>query len=169
MAIIPELPAKYARAFIAAALCAAMVFAMAFLPHAALGAADQITFLNQLQDRKKATVEDAVTLYMHILGKPVGDFKKNVEFLKNEGILRPKKDYTAGKVLRRGLLSGMVARHLKLKDSLFYAMVPIDRYALRACIAGGIMDQNTSEFDPVSGEELIEVMAIVNERTGGGR
>ena len=62
------------------------------------------------------------------------------------------------------MLALMVARHLKLKGSLFFLMFDTERYAHRACVAEKIMDANTSELDTLTGDELLEVMAIVSER-----
>ena len=36
-------------------------------------------------------------------------------------------------------------------------------YAFRACVAHGIMDHDGSEWDKISGEELIEIMSKVTE------
>lgn len=127
-------------------------------------AADQTGFLIALGEKKQATVEDAVTLYTYLLGKIPGTFKANVDNLKKEAILKASKDYRPDQRLRKGLLAGMIARHLKLKDSLLYLIFGTDRYAHRACIADAIMETEGSEWDPLSGDQLIEIMGIVASR-----
>lgn len=127
-------------------------------------AADQTTFLNALGEKKQTTVEDAVTLYVYLLGKNPAAFASNVDLLKKESILKPKKNYQPDTRLRKGLLAGMIARHLKLNDSLMYLVFRTDRYAHRACIADAIMEVEGSEWDPISGDQLIEIIGIVSSR-----
>ncbi len=42
-------------------------------------------------------------------------------------------------------------------------MFRTERYAFRACASRGLMDANNSEWDKLSGEELLEIMAKVSE------
>jgi hypothetical protein len=57
----------------------------------------------------------------------------------------------------------MIARYLDLKDLLLYRLFKIERYAYQACVAAEIMEANRSEYDKLSGEELIEIMSTVDE------
>ena len=97
---------------------------------------------------------------------PVVLQEANVKTLKEMQLLKADR-YDKDKPLSRGMLALMVARHLKLKGSLFYLMFDTERYGHRACVAEKIMDVNTSEWDTMTGDELLEVMAIVSERMEG--
>jgi hypothetical protein len=63
----------------------------------------------------------------------------------------------------------MIAGKLNLGDSLMYMILPLERYAFKACIAENIMQTEGSEWDAVSGGELIEIMTAVSVilETGG--
>jgi hypothetical protein len=118
-----------------------IVCVLTFLLVWTFGFGQEINFINELAGKKTVTFDDAVKMYMYTLGKAPAGFGQNVAALKVMGLLKAK-DYDKDKPIRRGMLALMVARHLKLKGSLFYLM-----------------------FDMMSGDELLEVMAIVSERT----
>ncbi len=128
----------------------------------------EINFINELSGKKVVTFGDGVRMYMYAMGKAPGGFDANVRALKQAGLLK-KDSYDADKPLRRGMLALMVARHLKLKSSLFYLMFDTRRYAHRACVGDKIMAVNTSEFDKLTGDELIEVISIVTARMEGAK
>jgi hypothetical protein len=123
-------------------------------------------FLDEITDKVSVTIEDAVKLYVMIIDKKPGDFDSNVAALKSAGLI---KDETINKSdnLRRGLLASMIARHLKLGDSIFYMIFGTERYAYTACVAAEIMDSNGSEWDVLSGGEVVEILTRVSDRTGG--
>jgi hypothetical protein len=122
-----------------------------------------VNFVNQLGDKKQATFGDAVTIYLLTLGKDPKGFNIDVQALTGMGILKDN-DYKADTPLRRGMIANMVARHLKLGDSLFYNIFGTERYAFRACIAARLMEAEGSEWDDISGEELLEIMSSVEYR-----
>jgi hypothetical protein len=140
-----------------------LVCVLAFLVIWTLGTAQEINFINDLAAKKAVTFVDAVTMYMYTLGRAPAGFNADVATLKGMKLLKAKQ-YDRDKPLRRGMLALMIARHLKLKGSLLYLMFDTRRYAHRACVAEKIMDVSTSEFDKMSGDELLEVMAIVSDR-----
>ncbi|MCP4134773.1 MAG: hypothetical protein GY754_27610 [bacterium] len=127
-----------------------------------------LSFIHQLGDKEKASLEDGVTFFVLTMGQTSSSFDANVAALKAKTLLNDSK-YDKNAPLRRGLLAGMICRYLKLGDSLFYKIFGTDRYAFRACIAAGLMDVDGSEWDILSGEELIEIMARVGEYGGGGK
>lgn len=139
------------------------VFLLVFLLIFSFGNAQEINFINALAEKKIVTFEDGVKIYMYTLGRVPGGFVYDVNTLKGLKLLKAKK-YNKDKALRRGMLALMVARHLKLKGSLLYLMFDTERYAHRACIAEKLMDAGTSELDTMSGDELLEVIALVSER-----
>lgn len=125
-------------------------------------ASGQVNIINQIGDKKQATFGDAVFLYIITLGVIPSSFDVNVNILKNKNIL-PKKNYKQDKPLRKGTLALMIAKHLKLEDSLMYLIFKFPRYAHRACIAYGLMPVDGSEWDILTGEELLEIIALVEE------
>ena len=130
------------------------------------GFSQEINFVNELAGKKVVTFGDAVAMYLYTLGKAPAGFDANVAALRDLKLLKAS-SYNRETPLRRGMLALMVARHLKLKGSFFYLMFDTRRYAHRACVAERIMDANSSEFDTMTGDELIEIMAIVSERMEG--
>jgi hypothetical protein len=130
------------------------------------GQGQEIKFINDIASKKVVTFGDAVTMYMYTLGKAPAGFDADVAALRGMNLLKAK-SYDRDAKLRRGMLALMVARHLKLKGSLFYLMFDTQRYAHRACIAEKIMDVNTSEHDTMTGDELLEVISAVSERMEG--
>ncbi len=142
------------------------VFLLGFLlifSFASFATAQEINFINALADKKVVTFEDGVKIYMYTLGKVPAGFDADVKTLKDMKLLKAK-SYDRNKPLRRGMLALMIARHLKLKGSLFFLIFDTQRYAHRACVAEKIMGANTSELDKMSGDELLEVIAVVSER-----
>ncbi len=148
-------------------------FALVLLIISGAGAQDMgsLVFIENLGNREQATIGDAVTFYMLTLNKPSRGFKADLSSLKKMGVLDAGDLVDAGKndVLRKGVIAGMIARHLKLRDSIWYLATGIDRYAYRACVAAEILPPKGSEWDTVSGEELIEMMRRVGERSGGAQ
>jgi hypothetical protein len=126
----------------------------------------EINFINELSGKKVVTFADGVKMYMYALGKAPAGFVADVAVLKEMNMLKAR-TYDKDAPLRRGMLALMVARHLKLKGSIMFLIFDTRRYAHRACVAERIMDINTSEFDLLTGDELLEVMAIVSERMEG--
>ena len=122
---------------------------------------NSVMAINDLADKKTATFEDAVFMFMLQTKKNPVNFATNMKILDKEGITSGFK-YKKDQPLRRGIVSKMIARYLKLKDNLFYLMSGSERYAFRACVAHGIMDENNSEWDKLSGEELIEIMSYLS-------
>ena len=125
-----------------------------------------INFINEVADKDKTTFAEGVHFFVMVMGNKPGSFVKNIKFLNKEGITKGislKKESP----LRRGAFALMMARHLDLKDSLLYMIFKTERYAYRACITNGIMSHEGSEWDTLSGGELIEIMTKVSELTGG--
>lgn len=150
---------------------AALGLALLIISGAGAQGMGSLTFIENLGNKKAATLGDAVTFYLLTLDKPSQGFKADVKALERLGVLKPGSlaEYGQKKVLRKGVIAGMVARHLKLRNSLWYIVSGFDRYAYRACVDAKIMPPQGSEWDKVSGEELIEIMRRVGERSGGAQ
>jgi len=124
-----------------------------------------INYYAELGDRPTATVGDAVKLFALTMGQKPKDFNAGRQYLVKEGVF-PDKSYAETDPLRRRTLAYMAARYLKLGDSLMYAIFPNQRYAVVACGANGIMPADKSEWDVLSGAELMEAVARIAERAG---
>lgn len=142
-----------------------LVFVLASLPAYAAGSAD-IGFIQLLAGKDAATVSDAVLLFSAAQGGEAKDFASARDFLIGKGILK-EREYAADALLGRGLLAGMTARALGLRGSLLFRITGADRYACSACLADGIMAGEISEFDVISGPELIEIIGALSSRGGG--
>ena len=128
--------------------------------------AGSLDFTEKLGSKETVTLKDAVTFYMFALDKKPGNFQNDVNVLLKLGILKKtKKKFEEGTPLRMGFLCNMIVRHLKLGDSMMYRIFKTDRYAYRVCVAENIVREGTSEWYKLSGEELIEIMSIVIERS----
>lgn len=122
-----------------------------------------LNFINSMDNKKRATFGDAIRFIALDIGERYPDFESTLSFLKRVNIV--KNDYsnlTASTPLRKGVLARMIARYLKLNDSLMYDIFRTERYAFRACAAENLMPLNGSEWDIVSGAELIEIMRRVS-------
>jgi hypothetical protein len=125
-----------------------------------------IEFINTVADKDKTTFADGVQFFMLTAGKKVQSFEENMKVLNREGIASGI-NFIKDSPLRRGALALMLARYLKLGDSLLYTIFKSERYAYRACVASNIMSYDGSEWDTLSGGELVEIMTKVSELTGG--
>lgn len=125
-----------------------------------------IDFINTTADKDTASFEDGVHFFMLTSQKKIQSFEENMKLLNKEGITTGI-NYAKTAGLKRGALALMIARYLKLTDSLFYAVFNTQRYAYRACAANNIMSYDGSEWDILSGGELVEIMTKVSEKTGG--
>ena len=125
-----------------------------------------IDFINTTADKDRITAEDGIHFFMLTAGKKVQSFEENIKVLNREGITSGI-NLTKNSLLKRGALALMIARYLKLGDSLFYALFQTERYAYKTCAANDIMSYDGSEWDFLSGGELVEIMTKVSEKTGG--
>lgn len=126
----------------------------------------QVTFINEIADKEEVTYAEGIQFFLMVIEKKVGSFQDNVNFLNKEGLTKGI-NLTKDSLLRRGTLSLIIARHLKLSDSLLYNIFKSERYAYRACAAKEIMEYDGSEWDILSGGELVEIMTKVSEILGG--
>ncbi|HOW83719.1 MAG TPA: hypothetical protein PK573_14245 [Spirochaetota bacterium] len=140
-----------------------ILFALLLLFTVSLGAQNlgNLDFVNSLGDREAATYGDAVTFFMLMENRAPGGFEANVAALDRLKITTGIRA-AENTLLDRGMLALMVSRYLKIVDSLLYLISGSGRYAFRACAEQGIMDSDASEWDVISGEGLIEVMAKVS-------
>ena len=130
---------------------------------------NSLQFINSIADKEEVTVGEAVKLFLMITENKSGSFEENVKYLKSAKVLDSDFNTGANDALKRGLLAKMIAKKLNLKDSLLGLILPFERYAHKACIAENIMQTDTSEWDAISGGELIEIMTAVSVilETGG--
>lgn len=124
--------------FIKPFIAAALVFISA-----ALFSQASIEKMSDIDRKAAATYGDAVTLFK-------AETKKDVYL-----------DYKNDATLTRGMVALMTAKYLDLKGSFMYNLFGTERYAVRACIAEGIMDEDSSGNDIMSGADLIEVLGRI--------
>ncbi|MBN2402332.1 MAG: hypothetical protein JXN64_08010 [Spirochaetes bacterium] len=109
---------------------------------------DEVAFLDNLSKKDKATVGDALKLFELVIGKK--------EPLSKDGPAN-------NAVLKKGFISLKVANALNLTDSVVFTLFKSERYAFRACVAHGLLNADASEYDTMSGEELIEFLTLASE------
>ena len=128
-----------------------------------------VTFVHEIAEKDAVNFGDTVRFLVLILGKePTNTLASDLAILKGAGITAGLQ-YAESIPMKKGMLALILADYLKLGDSLFYMIFKTQRYAFTACIANGIMDYDASEYDSVSGGELIEIMSKVSERASGGK
>jgi hypothetical protein len=115
-----------------------------------------VALVESLSVKETATNADAVAVFTYQIGKKYTGFAQGLSDLKDAGLIPADVSYDENAPLRRGFLSLLTARYLKLNDSLWYSLFEGGRYAYRACAAAGVMKQELSEWDTISGPELIE-------------
>ncbi len=143
--------------------CLLVLFLMA-----APGFTQELNYINELSEKKATTFEDAVKMFIYTLGKTPAGFDADVNTLKGARILKGD-TYNKEAPLRRGMLALMAARQLKLTGSFLFLIFDTERYAHRACVAADLMDVNSSEWDPLTGDELLGIMGLVEERMEGAK
>lgn len=124
---------------------------------------NQLNFINSLDSKGAATYGDAVKLFAASEGARTGSFKSESAFLNAQGLALK---YEEDAPLTRGMAALMTARNLNLKGSFMYLIFKIERYAYRACIADSLMPGDASEFDKLSGPELLELMSLISDKKG---
>jgi hypothetical protein len=108
---------------------------------------DEIGFLDTLGKKNKANVSDALALFSLVFEKK-----------------QPAKADTANNVpLKKGFIALKVAQYLNLTDSIIYTLFRKERYAFRVCAAHKLLNEDGSENDLMSGEELIEFLRLASE------
>lgn len=123
----------------------------------------QLNFIHSLDSQAIATYGDAVKLFAVSTGARAGNFASESAFLDEQGLALK---YNEDKPLSRGMAALMTARYLNLKGSFMYLIFKSERYAYRACVADSLMPGDASEFDKLSGPELLELMSLINDKKG---
>jgi len=109
-----------------------------------------IVFINELDGKKTATYGDALRMF---------EFQEITSGSDSYML----KGYNDEARLTKGMASLMMARSLKLNKSFMYNIFDIERYAYRACLADKFFSEFGSENDIMSGSELIELFAKLDE------
>jgi hypothetical protein len=108
---------------------------------------DEVGFLDTLGKKNTANVSDALTLFSLVFEKK-----------------QPAKADPANNVpLKKGFIAFKVAQYLNLTDSIIYTLFKKERYAFRVCAAHNLLNADGSEYDNMSGEELIEFLRLASE------
>lgn len=124
---------------------------------------NQGDFLNLLSEKKNAAFEDCIASFCYLYEMEVkDDFNENLELLKQKIKYFPKK-YSKEKLLTFGDFSVFAAQYLNLKSGMFYMAGKNGRYASRELIIINIIPLYTSEWDIISGLELIRLLQKVDD------
>ena len=120
-----------------------------------------LNYVNELGDKKQASFGDAVKLIVLDMGENTSGFESDLSVLNARNKIAAGYSLSENAPLRKGVVARLIARYLRLTDSLVYNIFGTERYAFRACVAADIMIADGSEWDYVSGEELLEIMRRV--------
>jgi hypothetical protein len=119
---------------------------------------NQIEWLSQLDSKAIATFGDGKKLFYMTFPEFSEKHKASPMDELNK--------YSDNSPLTRGMIAAIIARELNLKGSFLYILTGWERYACRACIAEGIMNSDSSENDPISGPELLDIMIQAKNAKG---
>jgi hypothetical protein len=123
----------------------------------------EIEFIEKLNEQKTATYDDCVKVFCYIYKTDVtDDFNVNVENLK-ANIKKIPKGYKPERKLDIGTFSVFAMQYLKIESGLFYLASHSGRYAVREMAIRGLVPNNTSEWESLSGPELIRYIQKVVE------
>jgi hypothetical protein len=130
-------------------------FIIAFIFLSYMVFSQEIEFIEKLNAQKEASYYDCVKSFCYLYKINVtDDFNTDLESLKGS-ITKLPKNYSAEKKLTVGTFSIFAIQYLKNKSGLFYLASHSGRYAARELIFRGLLPYNTSEWDILSGEDLI--------------
>jgi hypothetical protein len=127
-----------------------------------------IAYIQQLSQKQTAECSDAVRLFVLQSGKAYTNFNQGLEYLVQTGVLKTKEGYQEKKPLRRGQLALMTTRYLMESDSFMYSLFGSERYAYTSCVSLKLMEGGRSEWDDISGSELIEVLGKISAKKEEG-
>ncbi|OHD16859.1 MAG: hypothetical protein A2086_12370 [Spirochaetes bacterium GWD1_27_9] len=115
----------------------------------------EASFIDDLSTKKNATFSDCVKMFCFMYNVEVTDeFSQNVKNLSKFVKYFPK-GYSANKKLTVGNFSLFAVQYLKINGGLFYLATKSGRYATRELIFRDILLFNTSEYEEISGVDLI--------------
>ena len=120
-----------------------------------------LNYVNELGNREQASFGDIVKLIVLDMGEKTLGFESDFSVLCARNKIAFGYNLYENTPLRKGVAARLIARYLSLTDSLMYVIFGTERYAFRACVAAGIMIADGSEWDYVSGDELLEIMRRV--------
>lgn len=72
----------------------------------------------------------------------------------------------AGAPLTTARAAAVAARSLRVRTSMFFALIPIRRYAFRAMVADGVFAPGSSGGDAMNGIELMEFVSSLERAYG---
>lgn len=125
--------------------------------------ANQNEFIVLLSEKKEASFEDAVISFCYLYNIEIKNaFEENVENLKRYIKIFPKR-YEKEKKLTVSDFSLLAIQYLNIKSGLFYLITKNGRYASRELMLINIIPFNKSEWDIISGIELIKLLQKVDE------
>jgi len=125
-----------------------------------------LNYINELGNKERASFGDIVKLIALDMGEKTLGFESDLSVLNARKKIAGNYNLSENAPLRKGTAARLIARYLRLTDSVMYNIFGTERYAYRACVAADIMIADGSEWDYVSGEELLEIMRRVSMISG---
>ena len=123
--------------------------------------AQEAAFMDKLIFKKEATFGDLVTLFSYLVNENVTEsYDLNVQDLKEKFKFFPK-NISETKKLTVGDFSLIAIQYLKIESGLLYLATRNSRYATRELINRKVVPFNTSEYDYISGLDLISYLQKV--------
>jgi len=123
----------------------------------------QIEFIDNLYKQKNATYYDCIKSFCYLNNLEVtNNFEKDLESLKKIIKYLPK-NIPDEKKLSLGNFSLLAIQYLKIESGMMYFATHSGRYASRELMMRGLIPFNASEWEEMSGAELISNLQKVVE------
>jgi hypothetical protein len=126
-----------------------------------LSFSDEIEFTDGIMSKPAVSFSDGVTMFCYMYKIPVQkDFDSNVSGLRNKVRYFPKK-FTSETYFTVGDFSLFAMQYLGIESGLFYLATHSGRYAARELMIRNIIPFNTSEYEKISGQDLMTLVQKV--------
>ncbi|HOV15088.1 MAG TPA: hypothetical protein PK771_12440 [Spirochaetota bacterium] len=123
--------------------------------------AQEAAFMDKLIFKKEANMSDLVTLFSYLVNDNSSDkYDLNLKTLRNKFKYFPKNSSETKKITV-GDFSLVAIQYLKIESGLFYLATRDGRYATRELMNRKIIPFNTSEYDYITGLDLISYLQKV--------
>lgn len=125
--------------------------------------ADEFSFLEGLAEKEYATYSDLLRAFCYLNGLEVDedDGENYGRLLEVMPAVRKYLHYERPATV--GQFAAMAMEYLKIKSGIFYMATRRGRYATRELMLLNIVEYNTSEYEQISGIELIRYIRKVVE------
>lgn len=129
----------------------------------------QVIFIDTIYEKSTISIDDLITIFCYYNDlNPINDYKENLQLLKNNTTIAFIDKFLPPAKLKSepatfGDFSLLAIQNLDLNGGIFYRLLKNQRYATRELIKIGLLQNNTSEFEKLSGPKLLRYIVKLGE------